>query len=108
MNAFTIALPAEQAHRIRELAREARNSPAQLLSAGVEEWLTPPPVGILRKLRRSSCRRTENCTGGWRSSMRHLTIEEVLELHRLVITQSGGGSGVRHPTPWIPPWPSRA
>ena len=29
--------------------------------------------------------------------MRHLTIEEVLELHRLVITQSGGGSGVRDP-----------
>ena len=29
--------------------------------------------------------------------MRDLTIEEVLELHRLVITQSGGGSGVRDP-----------
>ena len=29
--------------------------------------------------------------------MRYLTIEEVLELHRLVITQSGGGSGVRDP-----------
>ena len=29
--------------------------------------------------------------------MRYLSIEEVLELHRLVITQSGGGSGVRDP-----------
>ena len=29
--------------------------------------------------------------------MRYLTIEEVLGLHRLVITQSGGGSGVRDP-----------
>ena len=27
--------------------------------------------------------------------MRFLTLEEVLELHRLVIVQSGGGSGVR-------------
>ena len=29
--------------------------------------------------------------------MRHLTTDEVLELHRLVIAQSGGGSGVRDP-----------
>ena len=29
--------------------------------------------------------------------MRYPTIEEVLELHRLVITQSGGGSAVRDP-----------
>ena len=29
--------------------------------------------------------------------MRYLTIEEVLELHRLVVTQSGGGSGVARP-----------
>jgi len=29
--------------------------------------------------------------------MRYLTIEEVRELHRLVITQTGGGSGVRDP-----------
>jgi death-on-curing protein len=29
--------------------------------------------------------------------MRYLTTEEVLELHRLVITQSGGASGVRDP-----------
>jgi len=29
--------------------------------------------------------------------MRYLTIEAVLELHRLVITQSGGGSGERDP-----------
>jgi len=29
--------------------------------------------------------------------MRYLTIEEVLELHRRVNTQSGGGSGVRDP-----------
>ncbi|MGZ3489070.1 MAG: ribbon-helix-helix protein, CopG family [Isosphaeraceae bacterium] len=42
MNAFTIALPEEQAHRLRELAREAGISPEQLLSAGVEEWLTRP------------------------------------------------------------------
>ncbi len=29
--------------------------------------------------------------------MRYLTTDEVLELHRLVIAQSGGGSGVRDP-----------
>jgi death on curing protein len=29
--------------------------------------------------------------------MRYLTTDEVLELHRLVISQSGGGSGVRDP-----------
>ncbi len=29
--------------------------------------------------------------------MRHLTTDEVLELHRLIIDQSGGGSGVRDP-----------
>ena len=40
MNAFTIARPEEQAHRLRELAREAGISPEQLLRAGVEEWLT--------------------------------------------------------------------
>lgn len=27
--------------------------------------------------------------------MRHLTLAEVLELHRLVITQTGGGQGLR-------------
>ena len=32
MNAFTIALPEEQAHRLRELAREAGISPEQLLT----------------------------------------------------------------------------
>ncbi len=29
--------------------------------------------------------------------MRHLTTNEALELHRLVVDQSGGGSGVRDP-----------
>ncbi len=29
--------------------------------------------------------------------MRYLTVDEVLELHRLVLAQSGGGSGVREP-----------
>ena len=42
MNAFTIALPEEQAHRLRELAREAGIYPEQLMCAGVEEWLTRP------------------------------------------------------------------
>jgi predicted transcriptional regulator len=42
MDAFTIALPEEQAHRLRELARGAGVSPEQLLRAGVEEWLTRP------------------------------------------------------------------
>ena len=27
--------------------------------------------------------------------MRHLTLAEVLELHRLVVTQTGGGQGIR-------------
>jgi hypothetical protein len=27
--------------------------------------------------------------------IRYLTLDEVLELHRLVVEQSGGGSGIR-------------
>ncbi len=42
MNAFTIALPEDQADRLRELALEAGISPEELLRAGVEEWLTRP------------------------------------------------------------------
>ena len=42
MNAFTIALPEEQALRLRELALKTGLSPEELLRAGVEEWLTRP------------------------------------------------------------------
>jgi hypothetical protein len=42
MDTFTIALTEEQAHRLREQAREAGISPEQLLKAGVEEWLARP------------------------------------------------------------------
>jgi len=42
MDAFTIELPDEQAHRLRELAREAGVSPEQLLRAGIGEWLSRP------------------------------------------------------------------
>jgi len=35
-------VPLESPHRQRELAREAGISPEQLLSAGVEEWLSRP------------------------------------------------------------------
>jgi antitoxin FitA len=40
MDTFTITLPEEQAHRLRERAKEAGVSPEQLLRDGVEEWLT--------------------------------------------------------------------
>lgn len=42
MDTFSIALPDDQAHRLRELARDAGVSLEQLLKAGVKEWLARP------------------------------------------------------------------
>ena len=42
MNDFTIALPEDEAQRLRELAEEAGVSPEQLLRDGIEEWLRRP------------------------------------------------------------------
>ena len=42
MNAFTIALPEEQAHRLRELAREAGISPEQLPAPASRSGWTRP------------------------------------------------------------------
>ena len=42
MDDFTITLAEERAERLRELAREARMSPEQLLQTGVDEWLSRP------------------------------------------------------------------
>ncbi|MGC8641688.1 MAG: ribbon-helix-helix domain-containing protein [Isosphaeraceae bacterium] len=42
MDTFTITLPEEQAHRLRERAKEAGVSLEQLLRDGVEDWLTRP------------------------------------------------------------------
>jgi len=40
-------------------------------------------------------RRMPNSIGGCREPMRHLTVDEILELHRLVFLQSGGAIGIR-------------
>jgi len=37
---------------------------------------------------------------------RFLTVEEVVELHRLVIGQSGGALGIRDLAGLIQPWPN--
>lgn len=41
-------------------------------------------------------RRTASCTDGWpRRPVRYLSLAEVLELHRLLLEQSGGRRGIR-------------
>src|SRR5271157_2494902 len=40
-------------------------------------------------------RRMPNSIGDCREPMRHLTVDEILELHRLVFLQSGGAIGIR-------------
>lgn len=42
MDVFTIELSEQDAERLRELAREARLSPEQILTEGVDAWLANP------------------------------------------------------------------
>lgn len=42
MTTITIALPDEQALKLKELAKEVGITPEDLLRAGVEEWLRGP------------------------------------------------------------------